>query len=94
MNVQLLAKGAAQLNLANKVGNKVKALLIKLYAVHRKDSMNIFSENKQQLEVENFPKSVKEGKDLLGYDSMDRCYKNVTMILYMTGLIPFSQFKN
>eukprot|EP00957_Ditylum_brightwellii_P141751 10800478-Ditylum_brightwellii.AAC.1 len=32
--VQLLAKGSLQLNVANKVGNKVKALLIKLLATH------------------------------------------------------------
>eukprot|EP00957_Ditylum_brightwellii_P132493 10103828-Ditylum_brightwellii.AAC.1 len=31
VNVQLLAKGATQLNLANDVGGKVKALLVKLY---------------------------------------------------------------
>eukprot|EP00957_Ditylum_brightwellii_P149019 11346410-Ditylum_brightwellii.AAC.1 len=34
LNVQLLAKGASQLNPANKVGNNVKALLIKLLAIH------------------------------------------------------------
>eukprot|EP00957_Ditylum_brightwellii_P085303 6488008-Ditylum_brightwellii.AAC.1 len=34
LNVQLLAKGASQRNAANEVGNKVKALLIKLLATH------------------------------------------------------------
>eukprot|EP00957_Ditylum_brightwellii_P039632 2997505-Ditylum_brightwellii.AAC.1 len=47
VNIQSLAKGATQLNLANDVGGKVKALLIKLYTAHRKDMINIFSENKR-----------------------------------------------
>eukprot|EP00957_Ditylum_brightwellii_P082626 6282189-Ditylum_brightwellii.AAC.1 len=34
LNVQMLAKGATQLNTANNVGAKTKALLIKLLAVH------------------------------------------------------------
>eukprot|EP00957_Ditylum_brightwellii_P030406 2302641-Ditylum_brightwellii.AAC.1 len=40
LNVRLLAKGASQLNAANEVGNKVKALLIKLLATHGKDNIN------------------------------------------------------
>eukprot|EP00957_Ditylum_brightwellii_P134490 10252928-Ditylum_brightwellii.AAC.1 len=75
------------------MGNKVKSLLLKLYAAHGKDSINIFSKNKQRLEVEIFPKPAKEVKDLLNYDTADGCYKNVTMILHATGLIPFGQFK-
>eukprot|EP00957_Ditylum_brightwellii_P112473 8575233-Ditylum_brightwellii.AAC.1 len=42
VNIQLLAKGATQLNSANDIGGKVKALLLKLYAAHRKDVINIF----------------------------------------------------
>eukprot|EP00957_Ditylum_brightwellii_P189057 14391955-Ditylum_brightwellii.AAC.1 len=40
LNVQMLAKGATQLNAANEVGMKTKALLIKLLAVHGKDNIN------------------------------------------------------
>eukprot|EP00957_Ditylum_brightwellii_P130527 9957364-Ditylum_brightwellii.AAC.1 len=36
LNVQMLAKGTTQLNAANNVGTKAKALLIKLLAVHDK----------------------------------------------------------
>eukprot|EP00957_Ditylum_brightwellii_P210468 15365003-Ditylum_brightwellii.AAC.1 len=48
VDIQLLAKGTMQLNLASGIGGKVKALL-------------------RRLKVENFPKSVKEVKDLLDY---------------------------
>eukprot|EP00957_Ditylum_brightwellii_P169040 12866653-Ditylum_brightwellii.AAC.1 len=34
LNIEMSAKGAAQLNAANDIGTKVKALLIKLLAVH------------------------------------------------------------
>eukprot|EP00957_Ditylum_brightwellii_P085959 6539904-Ditylum_brightwellii.AAC.1 len=94
VNVQLLAKGASQLNLANGIVGKVKALLVKLYAVHRIYMINIFSENKRQLKVENFPKAAKEIKDLLNYNIIDGCNKNVTMIIHVIRLIPFGQFKN
>eukprot|EP00957_Ditylum_brightwellii_P079643 6056117-Ditylum_brightwellii.AAC.1 len=46
LNVQMLTKGATQLNAANNVGTKVKALLIKLLAVHCKDNLNVFAETK------------------------------------------------
>eukprot|EP00957_Ditylum_brightwellii_P145036 11045782-Ditylum_brightwellii.AAC.1 len=49
VNIQLLAKGAMQLSSANYIGRKVKTLFVKLYAVHGKDMINIFSENKRQL---------------------------------------------
>eukprot|EP00957_Ditylum_brightwellii_P205558 15344394-Ditylum_brightwellii.AAC.1 len=62
LNVQLLAKGASQLNAANKVGNKVKALLLKLLATCSKDNINVFSETRHCLEVENFPKQLKNSK--------------------------------
>eukprot|EP00957_Ditylum_brightwellii_P109548 8354730-Ditylum_brightwellii.AAC.1 len=35
-----------------------------------------------------------EVKDLPGYKKIDGQYKNVTMILHVTGLILFAQFKN
>eukprot|EP00957_Ditylum_brightwellii_P038054 2878310-Ditylum_brightwellii.AAC.1 len=53
VNVQLFAKGAMQLNFANDIGGKVKALLVKLYAVHGKDTIDICSENKRQNKVKN-----------------------------------------
>eukprot|EP00957_Ditylum_brightwellii_P021052 1586391-Ditylum_brightwellii.AAC.1 len=71
LNVQLLVKGASQLNAANEVGNKVKALLIKLLATHGKDNINMFSETYQRLEVEKFPKIIREVKDLLAYETME-----------------------
>eukprot|EP00957_Ditylum_brightwellii_P011758 887476-Ditylum_brightwellii.AAC.1 len=46
VNAQLLAKGATQLNLENEIGQKVKALLIKLYAGHGKDMINFFRKQK------------------------------------------------
>eukprot|EP00957_Ditylum_brightwellii_P120716 9207424-Ditylum_brightwellii.AAC.2 len=67
VNVLLLAKGAMQLNSVNGIGRKVKALLIKLYTVHRKDMINIFSDSKRQLEVKIFLKSAKDVKHLLDY---------------------------
>eukprot|EP00957_Ditylum_brightwellii_P001994 153769-Ditylum_brightwellii.AAC.1 len=60
LNVQLLAKGASQLIATNEVGNKVKALLIKLLDTHGKGNINVFSETHQHLEVENFPKTTRE----------------------------------
>eukprot|EP00957_Ditylum_brightwellii_P041764 3162823-Ditylum_brightwellii.AAC.1 len=45
----MLAKGATQLNAANDVGTKTKALLIKLLTVHGKDNINVFAEMKQRL---------------------------------------------
>eukprot|EP00957_Ditylum_brightwellii_P037589 2843148-Ditylum_brightwellii.AAC.1 len=94
VNIQLLAKGTTQLNLANDVGGEVKSLLVKHYMTHGKDMINIFSESKQQFEVETFPKAAKDVKDLFDYNVIDSCNKNVTMIIYITNLIPFRQFKN
>eukprot|EP00957_Ditylum_brightwellii_P001333 104527-Ditylum_brightwellii.AAC.1 len=37
LNVQMLAKGSTQLNAANDIGTKFRALLTKLLAVHSKD---------------------------------------------------------
>eukprot|EP00957_Ditylum_brightwellii_P004710 358253-Ditylum_brightwellii.AAC.1 len=71
LNVQMLAKGATQLNVANDMGTKAKALLIKLLAVHGKDNINVFAETKKHLEVETFPKGSKETKDLLAYETTD-----------------------
>eukprot|EP00957_Ditylum_brightwellii_P133608 10186707-Ditylum_brightwellii.AAC.1 len=47
LNVQLLAKGASQFNATNKVGKKVKVLLIKLLSTHSKDNINVFSKTCQ-----------------------------------------------
>eukprot|EP00957_Ditylum_brightwellii_P090456 6888902-Ditylum_brightwellii.AAC.1 len=71
LNMQMLVKGATQLNAANNVGTKAKALLIRLLAVHGKDNMNAFAETKQCLEVENFPKGAKGVKDLLAYKTIN-----------------------
>eukprot|EP00957_Ditylum_brightwellii_P071893 5464084-Ditylum_brightwellii.AAC.1 len=94
LNVQMLAKGTMQINAANNTGTKAKALLIKLLAVHGKDNINVFAETKRHLEVENFPKGTKEVKDLLVYRTTDGTYKNVSMILHVTGLLLFGTFKN
>eukprot|EP00957_Ditylum_brightwellii_P207569 15353546-Ditylum_brightwellii.AAC.1 len=91
LNAQLLAKGTTQLNVANNMGTRAKALIIKLLAVHDKDNINIFAETKQCLEVEKFPKCAKEVKDLLAYGTTNGCYNNVSMILHATGLILFEQ---
>eukprot|EP00957_Ditylum_brightwellii_P070471 5354307-Ditylum_brightwellii.AAC.1 len=48
---------------------------------------------KQYLEVEKFPKGAKEVKNLLAYKTTDGCYKNVYMILHITGFILFRTFK-
>eukprot|EP00957_Ditylum_brightwellii_P143200 10911019-Ditylum_brightwellii.AAC.1 len=40
INVQLKATGATQLNSANTVDPKIKAFLIKLFAMHGKDNVN------------------------------------------------------
>eukprot|EP00957_Ditylum_brightwellii_P211208 15365893-Ditylum_brightwellii.AAC.1 len=58
LNVQSLAKRASQFNAANEVGNKMKALPIKLLATHSKDNINVFSEIRRHLEVKNFPKAA------------------------------------
>eukprot|EP00957_Ditylum_brightwellii_P199888 15237911-Ditylum_brightwellii.AAC.1 len=55
--------------------------------------IDIFSENKQQLEVENFPKAANDVKDLLDYNVIDGCNKNVTVIIHVTGLILFGNSK-
>eukprot|EP00957_Ditylum_brightwellii_P148080 11274130-Ditylum_brightwellii.AAC.1 len=89
----MLAKGATQLNAANYVGTKTEALPIKLLIVHDKDNINVFAETKQHLEIENFPKGAKEMKDILVYETTDRRFKNVSMMLHVTGLIPFGTFK-
>eukprot|EP00957_Ditylum_brightwellii_P205455 15343972-Ditylum_brightwellii.AAC.1 len=62
----MLAKGAMQMNSANDMGTKFKAFLVKLLATH-KDMINVFTENKQHLEVETLSKGAKEVKDLLAY---------------------------
>eukprot|EP00957_Ditylum_brightwellii_P124572 9494243-Ditylum_brightwellii.AAC.1 len=51
LNVQILAKGATQLNAANNIGTKAKVLLIKLLVVHGKDNINVFTKTKQRLEI-------------------------------------------
>eukprot|EP00957_Ditylum_brightwellii_P101588 7742089-Ditylum_brightwellii.AAC.1 len=94
LNAQVLAKGTTQLNAMHDVSTKAKELLIKLLAVHGKDNINAFAKTKQCLEVENFPKGAKEMKDLLAYKTTDGCYKNVSMILHVNGLIPFGTFKS
>eukprot|EP00957_Ditylum_brightwellii_P177489 13518618-Ditylum_brightwellii.AAC.1 len=60
ITVQLRTTGATQLSSANTVGPKIKALLVKLFTMHRKDNVNIFSENRRQLEVETFPTNAQE----------------------------------
>eukprot|EP00957_Ditylum_brightwellii_P128953 9837712-Ditylum_brightwellii.AAC.1 len=69
INVQLKATGAAQLNSANTVGPKIKAFLVKLFAMHGKENVSVFSENRRHLEVENFPAATKDVKDLLAYET-------------------------
>eukprot|EP00957_Ditylum_brightwellii_P068893 5229693-Ditylum_brightwellii.AAC.1 len=69
LNVQLKATGAMQLNSANTVGPKIKAFLVMLFATHGKENVNVFSENHRCLEVENFPDTAKEAKDLLAYET-------------------------
>eukprot|EP00957_Ditylum_brightwellii_P055891 4234846-Ditylum_brightwellii.AAC.1 len=71
LSVQMLVKGATQLNAANDVGTKTKELLIKLLAVHGKDNINVFAEIRQHLEIENLPKGAKETKDLLAHETTD-----------------------
>eukprot|EP00957_Ditylum_brightwellii_P011901 896945-Ditylum_brightwellii.AAC.1 len=66
----MLAKGATQMNSANDVGTKFKAVLVKLLATH-KDTINVLMENKHHLEVETFPKEEKEVKDLLAYETTE-----------------------
>ena len=85
----MLAKGTTQLNAANNMGTKAKALLIILLAVHDKDNINVFAKMKQCLEVENFPEWAEEVKDLLAYKTTHGCYKNMLMILHITGVILF-----
>eukprot|EP00957_Ditylum_brightwellii_P100637 7670656-Ditylum_brightwellii.AAC.1 len=60
INVKLKATGATQLNSVNTVGPKIKAFLVKLFATHGKENINVFSENHRLLEVENFPAAAKE----------------------------------
>eukprot|EP00957_Ditylum_brightwellii_P055444 4201043-Ditylum_brightwellii.AAC.1 len=93
LNVQMLAKGETQLNAANNIGTKTKAFLIKLLAVHAKDNINIFTKTRRRLEIDNFPKDAKEAKDLLVYKTTDGLYKNMTMILHDTRLVPFGTIK-
>eukprot|EP00957_Ditylum_brightwellii_P050883 3858746-Ditylum_brightwellii.AAC.1 len=81
---QLLSKGITQLNSANDGGRKVKALPIKLYTGHRKDTNNTFSKNKRQLEVKKILKSANEVKYLLDCSIVNGRNKNVTMIIYVT----------
>eukprot|EP00957_Ditylum_brightwellii_P104286 7943818-Ditylum_brightwellii.AAC.1 len=50
LNIQLKATGAIQLNSANTVGPKLKAFLVKLFATHGKENVNVFSENQRRLE--------------------------------------------
>eukprot|EP00957_Ditylum_brightwellii_P075318 5723071-Ditylum_brightwellii.AAC.1 len=50
INIQLKATGATQLNSANIVGPKIKAFFVKLFAMHGKENINVFSENRRRLE--------------------------------------------
>eukprot|EP00957_Ditylum_brightwellii_P084585 6431901-Ditylum_brightwellii.AAC.1 len=65
VNVQSLAKGATQMNSGNDVGARVKSLLVKLYAAHRKDTINIFSKTKRFFKVEMIPKTAKKARIFL-----------------------------
>ena len=75
------------------MGPKIKAFLIKLFAMHDKENVNVFSENRRCLEVENFPAAAKDVKDLLAYEMTNNWSSNVTLLLHVTGLIPFATFK-
>eukprot|EP00957_Ditylum_brightwellii_P182517 13902942-Ditylum_brightwellii.AAC.1 len=61
----MLARGATQLNAANDIRTKTKALLIQLLAVHGRDNINVFAETRRRLEIENFPKAQKRQKIFL-----------------------------
>ena len=87
------ATGATQLNSANTVGPKIKAFLVKLFALHGKENVNAFSENCRHLEVENFPAAAKDIKDLLAYETTNNHNSNVTLLLHVTALILFATFK-
>eukprot|EP00957_Ditylum_brightwellii_P141717 10797468-Ditylum_brightwellii.AAC.1 len=93
INVQMKATGATQSNSANTVGPKIKAFLVKLFATHGKEKVNVFSENCRRLEVENFPAAAKDVKDLLNYKTTNNQNSNVTLLLHVTGLIPFATFE-
>eukprot|EP00957_Ditylum_brightwellii_P131609 10037123-Ditylum_brightwellii.AAC.1 len=87
LNVQLKATGVTQLNSVNTVGPRIKAFLVKLFTMHGKENVNVFSENCKHLEVENFPNTAKDAKDLLAYETTNNRNSNVTMIFHVTGLI-------
>eukprot|EP00957_Ditylum_brightwellii_P092486 7042716-Ditylum_brightwellii.AAC.1 len=53
-------------------------------STHGKDNINVFSKSHRLLEVENFPKTAQEVKNLLAYETMEGRYKNVSMILHVT----------
>eukprot|EP00957_Ditylum_brightwellii_P036359 2753106-Ditylum_brightwellii.AAC.1 len=93
INVQLKATGATQLNSANTVDPKIKAFLVKLFATHGKENVNVFSDNCRRLEVENFPVTAKDVKDLLDNKTTNNWNSNVTLLLHVTGLILFATFK-
>eukprot|EP00957_Ditylum_brightwellii_P119298 9101403-Ditylum_brightwellii.AAC.1 len=84
INVQLEATSATRLNSANTVGPKIKTFLVKLFTMHGKENINIFSENCRHLEVENFPAAAKDVKDLLAYETTNNQNSNVTLLLHVT----------
>ena len=61
--------------------------------MHGKENVNVFSENCRRLEVENFPATAKDVKDLLAYETTNNHNSNATLLLHVTGLIPFTILK-
>eukprot|EP00957_Ditylum_brightwellii_P060142 4567179-Ditylum_brightwellii.AAC.1 len=62
VNIQLLTKGAIQLNSANDIGGEVKALIVKLYTVHKKDTIRFFFRKQETTRSQKFPEISKGGQ--------------------------------
>eukprot|EP00957_Ditylum_brightwellii_P145893 11109926-Ditylum_brightwellii.AAC.1 len=93
MCVQLSAQGATGNYPVNKIGNKVKHLLLKLLKTHGNNTFMVYSEKEKRLKVATFTNDAKKVKELLQYDVKDRRNRHVSLLLRDISVIPFHTFR-
>eukprot|EP00957_Ditylum_brightwellii_P018749 1408838-Ditylum_brightwellii.AAC.1 len=76
--VQLSARGATSNCPVNKIGTKIKHLLLKLVETHGNNTFTVYSEKEKCLKVATFLNDAKKVKELLQYDVKDGRNRNVS----------------
>eukprot|EP00957_Ditylum_brightwellii_P155621 11846039-Ditylum_brightwellii.AAC.1 len=68
MCVQLSAQGTTSNCPVNKIGNKVKHLLLKQVKTHGNNTFMVYSDKEKHLKVATFPNNTKKVQELLQYN--------------------------